>query len=311
MKILRNIAIAIVGLIMAASAAQADNAPPGSYQRSCTGINADWHRLTATCRTRNGSWSYTALDDYRRCETDIVNDNGRLQCADDDQQDDRDHHDQAPRGSYQRTCRNIETDGRSLTAECQDGRGRWRYTEFDEYRRCRADIANVNGMLQCKTDNEDDGDEDGNIDLPRGNWRSSCQNYRVYGSTLYAECRTRYGRYVQSSIDFRKCGREVSNDDGRLVCGYGDNGNHQGWGRITIFKHSKFDGKSRTYSNDVPDLNADGFGNLASSAVVQGGVWQFCDQPYYRGNCIVLDRSQANFAQIGFNDMAESLRRIR
>jgi hypothetical protein len=132
----------------------------------------------------------------------------------------------------------------------------------------------------------------------------------MYGTVLYAECRTRYGRFTQSSIDTRQCRGEISNVDGRLVCGNG-NDDRQSFGRITLFKHSKFDGKSRVYTSDVPDLNAEAFGNLASSALVQGGVWQICDQPYYRGYCIVLDRSNTNFANIGFNDRAESVRRIR
>jgi hypothetical protein len=50
---------------------------------------------------------------------------------------------------------------------------------------------------------------------------------------------------------------------------------------------------------------------MASSAVIQGGVWQICDRTNYRGYCIVLDRTQPNFNSLGFNDRAESIRRIR
>ena len=326
MTFLKSALIAMVGLMMAASGAQAQSVPPGSYQQSCTGINADWRTLSANCRTRNGGWNYTELQDYRRCNGDITNDNGNLRCADNDQRgdddrrgdddhrgngdwrDQRDHNDWAPRGSYQQSCRNVDIDGNSLTAECQDRRGRWRYTELDDFRRCRGDIANADGMLQCVEDDRR-GDDDYQ-DVPRGSWRASCRNGRMYGTVLYAECRTRYGRYTQSSIDTRQCRREIGNVDGRLVCGDGYE-DRQSFGRITLFKHSKFDGKSRSYSSDVPDLNADGFGNLTSSALVQGGVWQICDQPYYRGYCIVLDRSNSNFASIGFNDRAESVRRLR
>jgi hypothetical protein len=58
-------------------------------------------------------------------------------------------------------------------------------------------------------------------------------------------------------------------------------------------------------------LNASAFGNQASSVVVQGGVWQVCDRPNYRGFCVVLDRSIANLWVLGFNDRAVSVRRIR
>lgn len=319
MNVLKITLIAVTSFVIATAAARAESIPPGSYQQSCTGITADWRTLTANCRNRNGGWNYTTLDEYRRCNSDIANDNGNLRCSDDDQRgeddrrggedagDGRDHDDWAPHGSYEQSCRNVDVDGQSLTAECQDRRARWRYTELDDFRDCRGDIANVDGMLRCV--DRDQGEDDYG-DLPRGSWRSSCRNYRVYGSVLYAECRTRYGRFTQSSIDVRRCRRDITNVDGRLVCGDG-NDDRLSRGSITLFKHSKFDGKSRTYTGDVPDLNQDGFGNLASSAAVQGGVWQICDQPYYRGYCIVLDRSNSNFAFIGFNDRAESIRRVR
>jgi hypothetical protein len=320
MNFLTSALIAMMALLVAPSVLHAETIPPGSYQQSCTGINADWRTLSATCRTRNGSWTYTELEDYRRCNADITNDNGNLRCADDDQggdddrqrdgdwRDQRDHNGWAPRGSYQQSCRNIDIDDGTLTAECQDRRGRWRYTELDDFRRCPGDITNADGMLRC-VDGDRRGDDD-TQDLPRGSWRASCRNYRLYGSVLYAECRTRYGRFSQSSIDVRQCRREISNVDGRLVCGDGYDG-HERPVSITLFKHSNFDGKSRTITNDVPDLNVLGFGNIASSAVVQGGVWQVCDQPSYRGYCIVIDRSNSNFVALGFNDRAESVRRLR
>jgi hypothetical protein len=45
--------------------------------------------------------------------------------------------------------------------------------------------------------------------------------------------------------------------------------------------------------------------------VVQGGVWQLCDRPNYRGFCVVIDRSVGNLWTLGFNDRTESVRRIR
>lgn len=290
------------------SAAFAETPPPGSYNRTCTNIEADWRRLSASCRTRNGGWNYTVLEDYRRCQSDIANNDGRLQCTSSNEYDDGHGNDWAPRGSYQNSCRNIHVERRTLVAECRDRGGRWRYTELDDYRRCKGDIANDKGVLECRGSGHDW--DDVQDELPRGSWRASCRNFHVQGRVLYADCRTRGGRWIQTSLDLRRCRQDVRNDDGRLVCGgYGDSGH--GWGRITVYKHSKFDGKSRTYSGDVPDLNLDGFGNIVSSAVIQGGVWQICDRPYYRGYCIVLDRTNSNFAALNFNDRAESIRRLR
>lgn len=309
MKFSTCIAMIFALLSIGAPSAFAQNVPPGSYQRSCTGIDVDWHRLSATCRKRNGGWNFSVLEDYRRCNGDIVNNNGHLECDDDrGDDDDRDGYNDTPRGSYQQSCRNIDTDGRTLQAECRDRNGRWRYTELDDYRRCRGDIANYDGVLQCRSN--DDDDQGGYGELPGGSWRASCRNYRLNGSVLYAECRTRYGNFVQSTIDIRRCRGDITNNDGQLTCGYGGY-NGQGYSRITIYKHTNFGGKSRSYSTDVPDLNYDAFGNIASSAVVQGGVWQLCDRPNYKGFCIVIDRTTSNFNVFGFNDRAESIRRLR
>jgi hypothetical protein len=100
------------------------------------------------------------------------------------------------------------------------------------------------------------------------------------------------------------------NENGSLACGRG-NGGDGGYGRITLYRHTNYAGTSRAFSGDVPDLNNYGFGNLTSSVVVQGGVWQLCDRPNYRGYCVVLDRSQSNLWAVGFNDRAESVRRMR
>ena len=46
---------------------------------------------------------------------------------------------QAPAGSYQRFCRDIRVNGDTLTASCEDMRGRWNYSSL-RYRDCRGDI---------------------------------------------------------------------------------------------------------------------------------------------------------------------------
>lgn len=310
----RALLVALLCVALWPLTASAQGAPSGSYQNSCQNIDADWQRVSAVCRKRNGQWNYSTLEDYRRCRGDISNDNGRLVCSDgnDDyndggyQDDGYNNADLAPRGSYQQSCRKIEADRNSLSAECRDRSGRWRYTELQDYNRCRGDIANRDGMLACENRNDDQAD---GRDWPRGSWRSSCVNPRLYGSMLYAECKNRNGRFIQTSVDFRRCNREIVNADGRLVCG--QSGGWPTWAMITLYKHTSNGGKSRSFDGDVPDLNNYAFGNMASSAVVQSGVWQICDRPNYRGFCIVLDRSQPNFNRLGFNDRAESIRRIR
>lgn len=320
MTSVRALLVALLSVVLLPMTASSQNIPSGSYQNSCQNIDADWQRLSAVCRKRDGQWNYSTLEDYRRCRGDIANDNGRLVCRDgggynddDGYHDDGGYNDDGyndpdwtPRGSYQQSCRRIEADRNSLTAECRDRNGRWRYTELENYNRCRGDIANIDGMLRCERRDDDHSDSG---DWPRGSWRNSCINPRIYGSMLYAECRNRFGRFMQTSIDYRRCNREIVNVDGRLVCG--QSAGWPTWGMITLYKHTNYGGKSRSFDGDVPDLNRYAFGNQASSVVVQGGVWRVCDKPNYRGYCIEIDRTQSNLNRLGFNDRAESIRRIR
>lgn len=291
------IAMVIASLFSFSAATLADVIPRGSYQRTCSDFYADGTTLSATCRTRWGGENYTTLRNYTECAGDIANVNGRLQCVHDDDDDDW-----LPRGSYRSSCRDANVEGNTLQAECEDRNGRWRYTELQSFRSCRGDIANFNGMLRCRRD-----DDDADYDLPGGDWRTSCRNYRVVAWTLTAECRGLHGIWRRTSIDLRHCDGDVSNRRGTLVCAQGGGG----YGRITLYKNDNFSGKSRMYTTDVPDMNAYAFGNQASSVVVQGGVWQLCDRPNYKGFCIVIDRSISNLYVYGFNDRTESVRRIR
>ncbi len=310
-KLLATLAFAFV----AVGVARADYTPPGTYNRTCSDIETTWNTLSATCRTRSGSWNYTTLRNYRDCDGDIANRNGRLECVgdyNDDDDDDDNGSGWSPKGSYRNSCRNIAIERGTLTAECRDNFGRWRYTELAGYQTCR-DIANANGILRCIRDNSDDGDDDdaGDGDLPGGTWRYSCQNARLYGNVLYATCRDNFGSWRTSTLDLKNCRGNVVNDNGRLVCSGWGGGSGGGKGRITLYRHTNYAGTSRSFSTDVPDLGPYSFGNLTSSVVIQGGVWQLCDRPNYRGYCVIIDRSQSNLWAFGFNDRTESLRRIR
>lgn len=54
--------------------------PPGSYQRTCTGIDLVGSTLRAECRDQRGALRSTSLD-LRACRGDIGNDSGRLVCT--------------------------------------------------------------------------------------------------------------------------------------------------------------------------------------------------------------------------------------
>ncbi|MCU1255450.1 MAG: hypothetical protein JWM83_1749 [Candidatus Angelobacter sp.] len=56
------------------------NWPAGPYTQSCDGIRIDGDDLKAHCQTRDGGAHDSKLDDFRKCKSDIVNDDGKLHC---------------------------------------------------------------------------------------------------------------------------------------------------------------------------------------------------------------------------------------
>ncbi|MCE9522777.1 MAG: hypothetical protein K8S25_10140 [Alphaproteobacteria bacterium] len=294
-----------VGVFFGAGAAMAQPVPPGSYQGSCSSISSYGGTLRAQCRTRDGDLIESRLENYRDCDGDIGNDNGSLTCA---MNDDANPGGGAsvPPGSYQSSCQNERVDGGDLLADCADRNGRTRHSELQNFRRCRDDINNDNGELRCG-DNDDAGN-DGDFTVPSGTWRASCRDYRVTRNVLVAECRDRYGRWVDSSVDLRSCRLGVSNVNGNLVCNVP--AVPLGW-RISLYRDIAYRGTGRTFTGDVPNLANYGFANMVSSAYLRSGAWQVCTRTYYRGQCVTLRTSAPNFVRLGINDRARSLRRVR
>ncbi len=58
----------------------AGNGPNGSYTRTCMDIRVKGDDLHARCQTSSGEVHDTKLDDYRKCHSDIINDDGNLRC---------------------------------------------------------------------------------------------------------------------------------------------------------------------------------------------------------------------------------------
>jgi len=156
-----------------------------------------------------------------------------------------------PGGSYQQTCRNISVRGSTLSADCQNTGGGWQSTQLRDYNRCRGEIQNINGSLQCTgnngggygsndgrgrdrddhdrdadrgrdRDHDHDGDRDRDHDryngAPRGSYYQTCQNVQVNGNTLTASCQKKNGRTRNTSLhNYQQC-RDIENDNGKLRC---------------------------------------------------------------------------------------------
>jgi len=179
MRYMSALAVAVLALAFGtATPSVAQSAPGGSYQQTCRNIGVRGSTLHADCQNTGGGWQATQLSDYNRCNGEIQNINGNLQCTgnnrggygpndgrgrddhDADRGRDRDHdhdgdrdrdHDRyngAPRGSYYQTCQNVQVNGSTLTATCQKKNGKTRNTSLHNYQQCR-DIENDNGKLRC------------------------------------------------------------------------------------------------------------------------------------------------------------------
>jgi hypothetical protein len=116
--------------------------PRGSYRESCEGIRMDGYRLKASCRTERGSWRRASLD-VRTCDDDIVNQNGYLRCAYDDE-----YYGALPPGSYIRSCTDLRVRRGILEAECRRDDHRWRHTAA-RVNACKR-FRNRDGKLACE-----------------------------------------------------------------------------------------------------------------------------------------------------------------
>ncbi|MGB3364555.1 MAG: CVNH domain-containing protein [Thermodesulfobacteriota bacterium] len=120
---------------------------------------------------------------------------------------------QYPPGNYKNSCTDLLKVGHMLEAKCRKEDGTWQSTVLF-YGRCNGPIHNNNGQLTCNQR----GGGGGNW-LPPGNYQNSCRNMNVNGDILQAQCQRRDGTWRFTSIDYDECYDDISNRNGRLVCG--------------------------------------------------------------------------------------------
>lgn len=116
-----------------------------------------------------------------------------------------------PHGDYKNSCRDINVVGDVLEAECQRRDGKWEGTHL-YYQSCDGPISNIDGVLVCDKDQHAQW-------VPPGSYQESCRDASVEKDELEAQCRSKSGSWNWSSLKFKKCYGNISNDDGKLVCG--------------------------------------------------------------------------------------------
>jgi len=122
-----------------------------AYTRTCKDIKRHGDDLEARCKTTNGDWHNTKLDDYRKCKGQIINDDGNLRCVAGAAYSGPSGYlpVNGPNGSYVQSCKEIQAKGDDLHARCQTNDGSWHNTKLDDYNKCHGDIINDNGDLHC------------------------------------------------------------------------------------------------------------------------------------------------------------------
>lgn len=81
--------------------------------------------------------------------------------------------------------------------------------------------------------------------------------------------------------------------------------------QVTFYEREGLQGRSFTTDRPVRNLDRQGFDDLASSAVVEAGRWEVCDDARFEGNCVVLRRgSYESLRAMGLNNRISSVRPV-
>jgi uncharacterized protein YcfJ len=81
--------------------------------------------------------------------------------------------------------------------------------------------------------------------------------------------------------------------------------------QVVFYEHEYLRGRVFTASGPVDNFEHYGFNDRASSAIVERGQWEVCDDAYYRGRCVILRPGQYNsLGAIGMANRVSSVRPI-
>lgn len=158
--------------------------------------------------------------------------------------------------------------------------------------------------------------------LPQGSYQQSCRSASVRGTgrnaTLTASCQDARGRWNYSSIRIQDCHDDISNNNGRLVCGWSNGGGGgggrpppwQGQGGVTLYSSPDFGGQAFQTSREVTNLPRQ-FNDRAMSLRIEGrGSWQICSDSDFRGRCQIFDRDVRDLRQYGLGEAVSSMRPV-
>lgn len=80
---------------------------------------------------------------------------------------------------------------------------------------------------------------------------------------------------------------------------------------VTLYTDAGFRGRAVSIRDSMPSLDAIGFSDRASSLVVEGTAWEFCEHSNFRGRCLLLSPGRyPSLESTGLGDSVSSLRRV-
>lgn len=211
-----------------------------------------------------------------------------------------------PPGSYKKTCKDIQVmPGNLLWAMCEKADGSYEKSTL-QFTKCEGDISNSNGKLSCR--------QKAGKQPPNGSYKKSCKNIRVDGKQLKAKCEKKNGNWNNTSIKYKNCKGDISNNNGELSCnGGGGSKIPQGSYRDSC-KNSYVEGKwlysnckkkngnwhktSLKYKNCNKDIKNDN-GNLTcgggnSTKFPKGSYKKSCKNLYKEGKWLEADCKNNN-----------------
>jgi hypothetical protein len=80
---------------------------------------------------------------------------------------------------------------------------------------------------------------------------------------------------------------------------------------LTLFSNDGFRGEQFRANDTIVNLANSGFNDRAQSAVIRDGVWQLCDDAYFRGRCVTLQPGRyASLREMGLDNSVSSAREV-
>lgn len=81
--------------------------------------------------------------------------------------------------------------------------------------------------------------------------------------------------------------------------------------QVTFYEGEGFQGRSFTTDRPIRNLERQGFDDRASSAVIERGRWEVCEDARFEGQCVVLRRgSYESLREMGLNNRISSVRPV-